>query len=1631
MTASDSRIDARIDSQVDFLASTGEMGALIRACNWQSTPLGPIKSWPSSLKTSVSLILNSRHPMWIGWGPEMTFLYNDAYLHVLGAAKHGKSLGRPTSEVWAEIWDICGPLANKVFTDGEASFMDDVRLFMDRGDFLEETFYSFSYSPIRDESGQVCGLFCPSTDVTPKVVNTRRVRTLSQLATNALSEKTIVGACATAANTLSKNPDDIPFALLYLADPDGRCALLEQTVGYFSAGPATASRVDLVLPDELHQRDSAVSPWPIGNVYRTAERQIIDARSVPGLPLAVVDQPVSQVAVLPVTSRSEHQPYGVLVIGVNPCRPLDDDHLTFLELVAGQVATAIQNAREIEEERKRADMLAEIDRAKTVFFSNVSHEFRTPLTLMLGPLENLLAHPEHLSTDDREHLEIAHRNSLRLLKLVNSLLDFSRIEAGRMKASYIPTELSGLTADLASNFRSAMETAGLKLVVDCPPLPESVYIDHEMWEKIVLNLLSNAFKFTFEGSVTVGLHASARGSHAILTVSDTGTGIPESELLRIFERFHRIEGAKGRTYEGTGIGLALTQELVRLHGGDISVSSHPGEGSTFTVALPFGSAHLPEDRITAKSTHAGSTAVALPAFTSEAMSWLSDDSDKTDEPPKALQAGTRPRVLLADDNADMREHIARILGNDYELVTASDGRQALELLRRDPPDLLLTDIMMPGLDGFGLLRAVRSNPKTSTLPVIFVSARAGEEMRVEGLEAGADDYLVKPFTANELRARVNAHVQMALARRRASEREAELRAEAEAARDHAVNVLESITDGFLALDGEWRVTFVNSEAERLNDMRREDMLGKSHWDLFPGAVGTPVHSELLRAAAERVAVDFENCYAPWDRWFHVKAYPARDGGLSVFYEDITARKQAEKRVRESERNFREMIDALPAAIYTTDADGHLTHYNPAAVKLSGCVPELGSDRWCITWKLFLPDGTPLPHDQSPMTVALRGEATVDGAECIAERPDGTRFWFTPYPTPLRDSEDRIVGCINMLVDVTERKNAEEALRRSEERFRGVFESSAVGVAILTLNAGFLQANRAFCEITGYSEAQLKELDCGSLTHPDDRPAMDKLIGQVISGEIPSFVLEKRYFTKDGRAIWVNNSVSAMRDSHGWPEYLIALCEDVSARRQAEADRRASEERFRAIVDTTPDLVKLVDSSGKVLLMNASGVAMLGAKSADEIIGQNACDVIAPEFRETYRRFNEEICGGKKGTLEFDVVGLTGIRRHMETSAAPLTGPDGTRVHLAITRDVSERKRAEAALLESEGRFRHLAEAMPQFVWTARPDGYLDYFNERWYDFTGFSRDKLGDASWQPVLHPADLEPTVSGWHQSVTTGEPYQIECRFRDRRENRWRWFMGRALPVRGDDGNIVKWFGTCTDIDEQKHVEDELRRANQDLEQFAYSASHDLQEPLRSIKIYGELLTKRYGYKLDGQALEFLGYLRTGATRMEVLVRDLLTYTQVTRLDGQAETTDVNEVLATTLASLKGAIAESDAMVTYDGLPSVRMHSTHLRQLFQNLIGNAIKYRNPDSRPTVHVSGERQNGSWLFSVRDNGIGIEPEYKEQVFGLFKRLHTSDEYSGTGIGLAICQRIVERYHGRIWVESEPGRGATFVFSVPV
>jgi signal transduction histidine kinase/DNA-binding response OmpR family regulator len=755
---------------LNFLAGGGEMGALIRSHDWAATPLGAPHGWPQSLKTAVRIMLTSRQPIWIGWGEALIYLYNDAYKSIIGG-KHPWALGRPTQEVWREIWSDIGPLLDTAMGGLEGTYVEAQLLIMERNGYPEETYYTFSYSPIPDDDGAPGGIICANTDDTQRVIGERQLTLLRELAARTSQARSWREACTQTMVALATDPQDLPFALLYMVEPGGDMALLAASLGAPQGPPAAPTAVPVAGP----------SPWPIGQVLATHEAQLIENLGDlfgKTAPRGGWRQAPTRAAALAVPAASEAGHAGVLIVGLNPLRLFDGDYSSFLGLAAGQIAAAIANADSYEEERRRAEALAELDRAKTAFFSNVSHEFRTPLTLMLGPLEAVLA-GEVPADEIIEQVELAHRNGARLLRLVNSLLDFSRIEAGRVRAVFEPTDLSRFSAEIASSFRTSIEKAGLRLAVDCAPLPQPVYLDRKMWEKVLLNLLSNAFKFTLEGEIAVRVRPAENGRAARVEVQDSGIGIAAAELPKLFERFHRVAGAQGRTFEGSGIGLALVHELVKLHGGDIAVESVPGAGTTFNLQIPFGRAHLDPEQVREGQAQT-SAPVSADAFVEEAMRWLPDiPADDAARHPRAASGlsaeapegspGRGKRVLLADDSADMRSYVARLLeGQGYEVTSAADGAAALEMIRERVPDLVLTDVMMPRLDGFGLLRAIRSDPAMAATPVVMLSARAGEEAKVEGLDAGADDYLIKPFTARDLLARVNANIQMAEVRREAA-----------------------------------------------------------------------------------------------------------------------------------------------------------------------------------------------------------------------------------------------------------------------------------------------------------------------------------------------------------------------------------------------------------------------------------------------------------------------------------------------------------------------------------------------------------------------------------------------------------------------------------------------------------------------------------------------------------------------------------------------------------------------------------------------------------------------------------------------------------------------------------------------
>ena len=763
-----SQVESRLDEDKSLFSGGGEVGFLLSRIDWSKSPLGSVSGWSPALRTMVGMVLKNRSPLVLWWGPSLVQIYNDAF-RPIPASKHPRAVAQPATECWSEIWNVVGPMIEAPLCGGPATGSDDLMLLVNRKGFIEETHFKFAYSPVPDESlvgSAIGGVLGTVAEITEEVYAGRQLATLRDLARQAGDAATGAMACAHAASILAGNDRDVPCSLLYLLDTTGDRADLAGSSGFGQA------LHDGSLPETITFTDSTAAVWPVDRAMRQGIRSALEKRTASlvtgvawmGLPRGAWAQAPDQVLILPLFSPEQPQAYGVLVVAVSPHRELDDQYRTFLELAADHVATAIRNARAYQQERQRAKRLAEVDRAKTAFFSNVSHEFRTPLTLLLGPLEDMRAE-SIAGTTQRGRLDLVHRNALRLLKLVNSLLDFSRMEAGRVEAYYQATDLAAVTVDLATSFRATIVRAGLDLVVECPTLPEAVYVDRDMWEKIVLNLLSNAFKFTFAGSIRVCLRLEQECIS--LDVTDTGVGIAEQDQARLFERFHRVEGVRSRSHEGSGIGLAFVRELTRMHRGEIVVASELGRGTTFTIRLPRGSEHLPKEQLTSNA-DSDSVTPNAPAFVEEARSWDTvrrpSRSSLPPMPLGELVPAVRERLLFADDNADMREYVSRLLSKHWRVEAVEDGIAALEAIARERPALVLADVMMPRLDGFGLLRTLRAAAPSRNLPVILLSARAGEESTLQALQAGANDYLIKPFSAGDLLARVSSQLKIAALR---------------------------------------------------------------------------------------------------------------------------------------------------------------------------------------------------------------------------------------------------------------------------------------------------------------------------------------------------------------------------------------------------------------------------------------------------------------------------------------------------------------------------------------------------------------------------------------------------------------------------------------------------------------------------------------------------------------------------------------------------------------------------------------------------------------------------------------------------------------------------------------------------
>ncbi|MGB8167408.1 MAG: PAS domain-containing protein, partial [Chthoniobacteraceae bacterium] len=1128
---------------------------------------------------------------------------------------------------------------------------------------------------------------------------------------------------------------------------------------------------------------------------------------------------------------------------------------------------------------------------------------------------------------------------------------------------------------------------------------------------------------TLRGGVEVTLRGA--GGAAELTVRDTGTGIPVEAQPHLFERFYRVQGAPGRTHEGSGIGLALVHELVKLHGGTVRVESEPGVGSAFTVTIPGGWEHLPTGQRVAAA-EAGANGSVAAAFVAEALRWLPDGMEEMGASADAsFSASTdRPRVLLADDNADMREYIARLLARECEVVAVADGQAALEAALDERPDLVLTDVMMPRLDGFGLLRAMREDAALQTVPIILLSARAGEEARVEGLEAGADDYLTKPFQTRELLAKVNGTLALARARAEAMAREAELRAERN-------EVLEGMNLAFMAMDADFRIVYLNPEADRLRGLTPEEYLGRIHWEAFPASNGTEVETNFRRAMTERVPVRFENFYAPWQQWFEINAYPMSGGRLGVFFREITESKCAKEAIRASAEQLRLIADTAPVFIAHCDREHRYKFVNePYAARFGLRREEV------IGRRIAEVVGEAAYASIRPHLVRVLAGEVVEFEVGIPYEKLGAHWMRCAY-APERAANGEIVGLVAVVIDITDRKQMEEELGRSEALYRAIGESIDYGVWICDRGGRNTYASESFLNLIGLTQQQCSDFGWGDRLSPEEFARTLAAWRECVrTGS--NWDREHHFRGADGDWHSILARGVPVRDERGEIISWAGINLDITERKRAELELREAHDRLQTVMGSITDGLAVLDKNWCYTHFSDQAARIIGMRP-EQLLGGCVWDLFpATEGTKFHEGYHRAVATGQP--VEFEEYYPEPLNKWLECRCYP--SAEGLSVYF---HDITARKQADAVLRQNEALFSTLIEQAPLGVYVVDAQFRLQQINpiampafEHVHPLIGRDFSEVMEILWGPEVGGE----CARVFRHTLETGERF-VSPPFAAPRhdlgeERAYDWETQRVTLPDGQHG-VVCYF---TDVTERRRAEaalqeakDAAETANSSKDRFLAVLSHELRTPLTPVLMAAGAL--EHDSELPPEVREDMAMIKRNVELETKLIDDLLDLSRITsgKMKLEIEPVDLNEAVRRVCAICRSAVHERGLrleMSLDNAAGLVAADPARLQQMLWNVLKNAIKFT-PEAG-LIHISTRRLAGPrGEVRVQDSGRGIPAEVLPRVFNAFEQGHpgVTRQFGGLGLGLAICKALAELHHGSIRAESAGADlGSTFVIELP-
>nr|WP_262898152.1 PAS domain S-box protein [Niastella soli] len=751
---------------------------------------------------------------------------------------------------------------------------------------------------------------------------------------------------------------------------------------------------------------------------------------------------------------------------------------------------------------------------------------------------------------------------------------------------------------------------------------------------------------------------------------------------------------------------------------------------------------------------------------------------------------------------------------------------------------------------------------------------------------------------------------------------------------------------------------------------------------------------------------------------------------------------------ESEERFRIMANSIPQLAWMTDAKGNLDWFNDRWYAYTGTTPKEMKDEG---WKqVHHPDL--LERVVEGWSAAIEAESTWEDTFLLRSKK-GEYRWFLSRAVPVRKEDGTLIGWFGTNTDITEQRKTEETLKKKEEQLRLAMEGGDLGYYDYNPITGELIWSARAKELFGLPpDAKIDYNVALNALYPDDRERTQLLFHKALQqGSGGRYETEYRVIgVTDGRLRWIRTKGMAFFDEQGKAYRLSGVTLDITKQKEAEEALKRSESTLRNLVLQAP--VPMFIGRGRSFIVEVANDHMLEllGRRAEEVIGRPIAEMLAKACKEKEHAIEHVYATGEQYTANEMPLSLPRNGRietvYINFVYEPIKNNEGRVIKIvAVATDISDQVLARNRIEESHKEFQFAMDFMPQIIWLTWPDGYHYYFNKKWLEYTGLTYEQSKGEGWKKVFHPDDLEHAGKAWDHCLETGEIYEHEYRLR-RYDGQYHWFLGRGVPLKDENGTTIKWFGTSTDINDQKtfsetlekQVEErtrELQRSNEDLQQFAHVASHDLKEPVRKIKTFISNIQLESEKLLDESCQFYLSRVQAAANRMVSMIDGVLTYSTVSALEELYELVDVNQVLKNVEADLEVVIQHKKATIHYSHLPKLEGAPLMLHQVFYNLVSNSLKFARTDVPPVISITShfiEKKGKPFACIVlEDNGIGFEPKYAEKIFGTFTRLHSKDKYEGAGLGLSLCKKIVERHGGSITAKAREKGGAIFAILLPV